>query len=55
MKFETMVIRFSGLVLLLLGMARLAPAPVTPEIDPGSGVSALLLLSGALLVVRSRR
>jgi hypothetical protein len=30
------------------------PAPV-PEIDPGTGVSALALLSGGLLLLRSRR
>jgi len=45
-----------GLILLVMGVAGIASAiPSTPEIDPGSGVSALALLSGALLVFRSRR
>jgi hypothetical protein len=29
--------------------------PSSPEIDPASGVSALALLSGALVLVRGRR
>ena len=44
------------LVLLLLGIGAsgLALASAVPEIDPGSGLSALAMLSGALLVFRSR-
>jgi hypothetical protein len=43
------------MTLLLIGASVLASAQVaTPEIDPGSGVSALALLSGALLVLRAR-
>ena len=46
--------------LLLLGMAGSLMAqgpgfPGAPEIDPGSAVSALVLLSGSLLVLRARR
>ena len=48
---------YAGLALLLIAVAGIAAAsPVgTPEIDPASGISALALLSGALLVIRSRR
>ena len=50
-----------GMLLLGLAVAELALAnpgglgPATPEIDPGSVVSALTLLSGALLLRRRRR
>ena len=37
------------------GMAFGAEVAPAPEINPASAVSALTLLSGALLVVRSRR
>jgi len=46
-----------GMLLLLAGASVFAlggPASV-PEIDPGSAGSALALLSGGLLVLRSRR
>ena len=43
-----------GMMLLVMGMSGAAMAAV-PEIDDGSGVSALALLSGALLVIKSRR
>ena len=45
------------LTLLTIGLAALAcasPSPV-PEIDATSGVNAIALLSGALLVIRTRR
>jgi LPXTG-motif cell wall-anchored protein len=45
-----------ALVLLMLGVAGAASAVVrVPEIDPGSAVSGLALISGALLVIRGRR
>ena len=46
-----------GLSLLLAGAASTAFATVVyaPEIDGGSAVSAVMLLSGGLLVFRSRR
>jgi hypothetical protein len=46
-----------GIVLLLLGVSTFAFAGgvATPEISPASGVAALALISGALLVVRGRR
>jgi LPXTG-motif cell wall-anchored protein len=53
------MMKFSGMVLLLVGLAGFASAGLgtapAPEIDPASGVGALALLSGALLVIRSRR
>ena len=44
-----------GMTLLLVGMASFLSAYSVPEIDPGSAGSALALLSGALLVIKSRR
>jgi hypothetical protein len=45
-----------GMILLFAGMSVAAMAtPAVPEIDGSSGISALTLLSGALLVIRSRR
>lgn len=47
-----------GLMMLLVGAAGSAMAgvpAVTPEIDSATAVGALALLSGALLVIRSRR
>ena len=43
-----------GLMLLVVGMAGAAMASV-PEIDAGSGISALTLLSGILLIIKSRK
>jgi LPXTG-motif cell wall-anchored protein len=49
--------KFVGMMLLLMGAAAVAVAGIapTPEIDANSSVSALLLLSGGLLMLRSRR
>jgi hypothetical protein len=45
-----------GLLLLLVGVTGLAfGGTVVPEIDPGAGVSALAVLSGAMLVIRGRK
>lgn len=44
-----------GMILLVAGMSGAAMATAVPEIDASSGISALTLLSGALLVARSRR
>jgi LPXTG-motif cell wall-anchored protein len=51
------MMKLSGMVLLLVGLAggAMATGILAPEIDPASGVGALALLSGALLVIRSRR
>ena len=49
--------KIAGTLLLLLGMAGFgfASIPTVPEIDAASGVGALTLLTGALLVIRGRR
>ena len=45
-----------GLLLLFVGVSGAAIAgTAVPEIDAASGVGALALLSGALLVLRSRK
>lgn len=44
-----------AMALLLIGMSGAAVASAVPEIDPTSGVSALALLSGALLLMRTRK
>jgi hypothetical protein len=44
-----------GMTLLLIGASTFAFANAVPEIDPGSGASALALISGALLIARGRR
>jgi hypothetical protein len=51
------VTKIIGMMVLLIGVSGLAVAQTAPvpEIDPGSGASALALLSGALLVIRGRR
>jgi hypothetical protein len=51
------VSKFLGLSLLLAGAASFAFAgvAVAPEIDGASAVSAVVLLSGGLLVLRARR
>jgi hypothetical protein len=46
--------KLTSLTVLVLGVVATASAAV-PEIDPGSSVQALALLSGAVLVVRSIR
>ena len=46
-----------GIVFLLVGLssAVMAAVPNAPEVSPVSGVAALALLSGAILVIRGRR
>lgn len=49
--------KFIGIAMLLVGVAGSALAAgeiVVPEIDSASGLGALTLLSGALLVIRGR-
>jgi hypothetical protein len=43
-----------GMLLLLVGASVCCMASV-PEIDPASGGSALALVAGALLIIRSRK
>jgi hypothetical protein len=50
--------KITGYLLLLVGTAGFAFAglnPTVPEIDPATGIGALTLLSGGLLVLRARR
>jgi len=47
-----------GMTLLLVGVSQFASAAAlngVPELDSATGVSAVVLLSGALLVIRARR
>jgi LPXTG-motif cell wall-anchored protein len=46
-----------GIALILAGVSQFASAGVftAPELDPATGVSGLVLLSGALLILRARR
>ena len=46
-----------AMLCVMLGVAGFAMAgnPVAPEIDAASGVGAIALLSGAVLVLRARR
>ncbi|MGA2213403.1 MAG: hypothetical protein ABSH31_09025 [Bryobacteraceae bacterium] len=47
-----------GMALILVSLSQFASAGIAsgvPELDPATGVSALVLLSGALLVIRARR
>jgi len=49
-----------GMVLLLVGLPSLVfggfcAIPAAPEIGPGSAMGALVLVSGALLIIRGRR
>jgi hypothetical protein len=54
---EKMMSKFIGFSLLLVGAASCAFAGsiVAPEIDGASAASAVVLLSGGLLVLRARR
>lgn len=47
----------AGMVLIGIGVSSVCGAvlPAAPEIDPASGVNALALITGALLVIRGRR
>jgi hypothetical protein len=47
--------KLAGMVLLMIGVSSFAFATAVPEINPGSAGSAVALLSGALLVLRSRK
>jgi hypothetical protein len=47
--------RVFSTAVLVLALASTAFAAAIPEIDPGTGVNAIALLGGAVLVVRSWR
>ena len=55
---KSLVMKVAGLMLLTIGLASVSFAIVTvdgPEIDAATGANALALLSGALLIIRSRK
>ena len=54
---ESNVTKIVGMMLFLIAVSgvALANGGAVPEIDPGSGGTALALLSGALMVIRGRR
>jgi LPXTG-motif cell wall-anchored protein len=49
--------KLTAMILLMIGTTASAFAAVhaVPEIDPGSSLSGLALISGSLLVIRGRR
>ena len=49
--------KFAGMMLLLMGVSGLVmgAVPVVPEVSPATGLSAVVLLAGAALIIRSRR
>lgn len=48
--------KIAGLILLTIGIASVSSAAVFgPEIDAATGANALALLSGALLIIRSKK
>jgi hypothetical protein len=56
---EVLMTKVFTLVLLAIGvsavaMAQTTGAPSAPEIDPGTGINAIALLGGGLLLIRSR-
>ena len=44
-----------GVTLLVIGTASALRASPVPEIDPASGITALTLLSGLVLIIRGRQ
>jgi hypothetical protein len=53
-----MIGKVLGMALLLVGASQFVfagPPASAPELDPATGISALVLLSGAVLVIRARR
>jgi hypothetical protein len=52
---RSMLLKLSGMVLLGLGIASLGFASAVPEIDAATGMNAVALLTGALLIIRSRK
>jgi LPXTG-motif cell wall-anchored protein len=50
------MVRIVGVTMLLIGVSSFAFAgAVAPEIDPSTGVGAIALLGGGLIVLRARR
>ncbi len=49
------IIQLVFLTLVLAGFASAVTPPLVPEVDPGTGGTAIALLCGGLLVFRARR
>jgi hypothetical protein len=49
------LIKTSAVLMLVAGFSSTLHASVVPELDPGSVMSAGMLLGGVLLVIRSRK
>ena len=47
--------KFAAFTLFVIGTCAVSSAISVPEIDAGTGSSAIALIAGALLLVRSRR
>jgi hypothetical protein len=47
--------KIGGIILLGIGACAVMAANPAPEIDAASGVNALALIGGALLIIRGRR
>jgi hypothetical protein len=53
---KSMILKVAGLVMLTIGMASVGSAVIlVPEIDASTGASALALLAGACLIIRSKK
>jgi hypothetical protein len=54
---KSLSLKVLGMLVVLAGMAGIlpAPAPPVPEINPDSARTAIALLSGAFLILQSRR
>jgi hypothetical protein len=50
-----MILKLTGLGLLVIGTGAVCLAAPAPEIDPGSGATALTFVGVALMILRSRR
>ncbi len=47
--------KVAGFIVLLTGVCSVCAAAAVPEIDPASGMSAIAVIAGGLLVIRGRR
>ncbi len=52
---RTTALKIAGIALLVAGASASCFALATPEIDAATGANALALVTGALLIIRSRR
>jgi hypothetical protein len=47
--------KIAGMILLTIGACAVAAANPVPEIDPATGINAVALAAGVLLVIRARK